>query len=179
MCIRDSSKAEKFYTYAKSGSTTESGEQLEDELKEVIEIIQQTKKYVKTVRIFVLTNGICSANIAPKDKEDDGIIWDYELWDIERVYQQYLIKAGKQKIEIDFERDYNFKLKCLQMPNVSEKVDEYLAILPAWILADIYGNYKQGLLEKNVRTFLQFKAKVNNGIRETIRSQPDLSLIHI
>nr|WP_242692310.1 AIPR family protein [Aridibaculum aurantiacum] len=60
------------------------------------------------------------------------------------------------------------------MENVSDKVDEYLAILPALILADIYGQYKQGLLEKNVRTFLQFKAKVNNGIRETIRTQPDM-----
>jgi hypothetical protein len=110
----------------------------------------------------------------PKDKEEDGIIWDFELWDIERVYQQYLIKAGKQKIEIDFEKDYSYKLKCLQMDNVSDKVDEYIAIIPAQILADIYGQYKQGLLEKNIRTFLHFKTKVNNGIRETIRTEPDM-----
>jgi len=60
------------------------------------------------------------------------------------------------------------------MDNVSDKVDEYIAILPAQILADIYGQYKQGLLEKNIRTFLHFKAKVNNGIRETIRTEPDM-----
>ncbi len=167
-------KAEKFYAFAINENLEVTDEQNFEELKDAVDIIKLTKKDVKTVRIFVLTNGICSANLAPKDKDANGIIWDYELWDIERVYQQYLIKAGKQKIEIDFEIDYNFKLKCLQMPNVSEKVDEYLAILPALILADIYGKYKQGLLEKNVRTFLQFKAKVNNGIRETIRSQPDM-----
>jgi hypothetical protein len=96
------------------------------------------------------------------------------LWDIERGYQQYLIKAGKQKIEVDFESTYQYKLKCLQMESVSEKVDEYLAILPASILADIYGKHKQALLEKNIRNFLHFKTKVNNGIRDTIRNEPDM-----
>ena len=168
------SKAEKFYDSVRTGSLQEKIDSPSEQLSDFISIVQQIKGSTKNVRVFVLTNGLCSAHIAPKDKEEDGIIWDYELWDIERVYQQYLIKAGKQKIEIDFERDYNFKLKCLQMDNVSEKVDEYLTILPATILAEIYGRYKQGLLEKNVRTFLQFKAKVNNGIRETIRLQPDM-----
>lgn len=167
-------KAEKFFNSARSGVISEKIEQPNELLSEFIGIIQHTKSYVKNVRVFVLTNGLCSAHIVPKDKEEDGIIWDFELWDIERVYQQYLIKAGKQKIEIDFEKDYSFKLKCLQMDNVSDKVDEYLAILPARILADIYGQYKQGLLEKNIRTFLHFKAKVNNGIRETIRTEPDM-----
>jgi len=167
-------KAENFFNSARSSTITEKIEQSNELLNDIIGLIKQTKSFVKNVRVFVLTNGLCSAHIVPKDKEDAGIIWDFELWDIERVYQQYLIKAGKQKIEIDFEKDYSFKLKCLQMDNVSNKVDEYIAILPAQILADIYGQYKQGLLEKNIRTFLHFKAKVNNGIRETIRTEPDM-----
>jgi hypothetical protein len=60
------------------------------------------------------------------------------------------------------------------MDQVSDKVDAYLAIMPGKILASIYDKYRQGLLEKNVRTFLQFKAKVNQGIRETIRKEPDM-----
>ncbi|HEV7346870.1 AIPR family protein [Telluribacter sp.] len=168
------SKAEKFFIAARDGTISDKIEEPDEHLSDFINIIQQTKTYVRNVRVFVLTNGLCSAHIVPKDKGEDNITWDYELWDIERVYQQYLIKSGKQKIEIDFERDYNFKLKCLQMDNVSDKVDEYLTILPAGILSDIYGQYKQGLLEKNVRTFLQFKTKVNSGIRETIRTQPDM-----
>jgi hypothetical protein len=167
-------KAENFFTTARRGVIAEKIEQNNELLSEFIGIIQHTKSYVRNVRVFVLTNGLCSAHIVPKDKEEDGIIWDFELWDIERVYQQYLIKAGKQKIEIDFEKDYSFKLKCLQMDNVSDKVDEYIAIIPAQILADIYGQYKQGLLEKNIRTFLHFKTKVNNGIRDTIRTEPDM-----
>ncbi|GAB3688493.1 AIPR family protein [Spirosoma flavus] len=167
-------KAEKLFNSARNGNITDKNENNDELLPDFISIVQQTKTYVKNVRIFVLTNGICSAHMVPNDREENGIHWDYELWDIERVYQQYLIQAGKQKIEINFERDYNFRLKCLPMDDVSDKVDVYIAILPAQILADIYGQYRQGLLEKNVRTFLQFKVKVNNGIRETIRNQPDM-----
>lgn len=29
-------------------------------------------------------------------------------------------------------------------------------------------------MEKNVRTFLQFKGKVNKGIRKTLREEPDM-----
>jgi len=60
------------------------------------------------------------------------------------------------------------------MDKVSEKVDVYLAIMPGKVLSLVYERYRQGLLEKNVRTFLQFKAKVNKGIRETIRKAPDM-----
>lgn len=38
-------------------------------------------------------------------------------------------------------------------------------------LAKIYKKYQQVLLEKNVRTFLQFKGKVNKGIRKTLREE--------
>ncbi|MBI5009231.1 MAG: AIPR family protein [Bacteroidia bacterium] len=149
-----------------------------DSIDELIGIINDSKNIIKNARIFVLTNGICSANIVPKDYEDDGYFWDYELWDIERIFQQYLIRSGKQKIEIDFENEYRYQLRCLQMDDVSSNVVDYIAILPATILADMYGRYKQGLLEKNVRTFLQFKAKVNAGIRETIKNTPDLFLAY-
>lgn len=167
-------RAEKLYIAVRNDKIIDENEHSVESLSDFISIVRQTKAYVSNVRVFVLTNGLCSAHIVPENKSVDGIHWDYELWDIERVYQQYLIQAGKQQIEIDFEKDYSFRLKCLPMDNVSDRVDEYLAILPAQILADIYGRYRQGLLEKNVRTFLQFKVKVNHGIRETIRNQPDM-----
>ena len=167
-------KAEKFYSTADSGNLIDKLDNPNEELSDFIEIIRHTKSFVKYVRVFVLTNGLCSADCVPKYKQENDIVWDFQLWDIERIYQQYLIKAGKQKIEIDFEHKYNYKLKFLQMDNVSKKVEEYLTILPAQILADIYGEYKQGLLEKNIRNFLHFKTTVNKGIRETIRTEPDM-----
>ena len=36
----------------------------------------------------------------------------------------------------------------------------------------------QGLLERNVRTFLQARGKVNKGIRATLNSEPDMFLAY-
>ncbi|MES2592197.1 MAG: AIPR family protein [Bacteroidota bacterium] len=168
------SKAENFFWSARDGKLSGKIDESNVTIFDLVQIIEQTKNEVKTVRIFVLSNGQATADIVPEAREEKEIYIDFQLWDIERIYQQHLIRSGKQKIEIDFLNDYNYKLKCLHMDKVSEKVDSYLAIIPGKILAKIYDTYRQGLLEKNVRTFLQFKAKVNQGIRETIRKEPDM-----
>lgn len=167
-------KAENFFWAARDGKLSAKVDESDVTIFDVVQIIEQSKDTVKNLRIFVLTNGQSSINIVPEARDENGIYIDFQLWDIERVYQQYLIRSDKQKIEIDFLNDFNNKLKCLHMDNVSEKVDVFLAIIPGKILAKIYEKYRQGLLEKNVRTFLQFKAKVNQGIRETIRKEPDM-----
>jgi hypothetical protein len=168
------SKAENFFWSAREGKLSSKVDESDTNVFDLVQIIEQTKEAVNTIRIFVFTNGQASADIVPEARDEKGIFLDFQLWDIERVYQQYLIRSGKQKIEIDFLTDFNYKLKCLQMDTISEKVDAYLAIIPGKILAAIYDKYKQGLLEKNVRTFLQFKAKVNQGIRDTILNEPDM-----
>jgi hypothetical protein len=167
-------KAENFFRSAREGRLSAKVDESDINVFDLVQIIEQTKDEVKNARIFVLTNGQASADIIPESKEIKGIYIDFHLWDIERVYQQYLVRAGKQKTEIDFLNDYNYKLKCLQMDKVSEKVDVYLVIMPGEILSAIYAKYRQGLLEKNVRTFLQFKARVNQKIRDTIRKKPDM-----
>jgi hypothetical protein len=172
------SRAENFFWSSREGKLTSKVDESDSTVLDLVQIIEQTKETVKNVRIFVLTNGQASADIVPEAVEKDQLFIDFQLWDIERVYQQYLIRSGKQKIEIDFLNDYNYKLKCLNMDKVSDKVDAYLAIIPGKILAAIYSKYRQGLLEKNVRTFLQFKAKVNQGIRDTIRKEPDMFLAY-
>jgi len=44
--------------------------------------------------------------------------------------------------------------------------------MPAPLLARIYGEYGQHLLERNVRAFLQVKGSVNRGLQKTLREEP-------
>ncbi|HMQ69804.1 MAG TPA: AIPR family protein [Ignavibacteria bacterium] len=171
-------KAENFFWSAREGKLSTKIDESDLTVFDLVQIIEQSKNDVKNVRIFVLTNGQASELKIPAAREENGLYIDFQLWDIERVYLQYLIRSDKQKIEINFLNDYNLKLKCLKMDKVSDNVDVYLIIIPGKILASIYEKYRQGLLEKNVRTFLQFKAKVNKGIRETIKNEPDMFLAY-
>jgi hypothetical protein len=44
--------------------------------------------------------------------------------------------------------------------------------MPGRVLARIYGEHGQRLLERNVRAFLQVKGKVNKGLQQTLREEP-------
>ena len=114
---------------------------------------------------------------AKEDAEDvlDNYLKPFDMVvDMQRVFQQHNIRAGKEKVEIDFPTEYNTELQCLKMSEENPYVDAYMAIIPGTTLAKIYRKYQQILLEKNVRTFLQFKGKVNKGIRKTLREEPDM-----
>lgn len=165
-----------FYREAMDGSLFKNTDVEEtDEIAEVARLVQSTKGNISQLRLYVLTDGLIDPAYAIASVEhDDGFIIEFNVWDIQRVYQQHRIRAGKEKVEIDFPTSYNTELLCLKMNEGNPFVDAYLAIIPGITLAKIYKQYQQVLLEKNVRTFLQFKGKVNQQIRRTLREQPDM-----
>jgi hypothetical protein len=54
--------------------------------------------------------------------------------------------------------------------------DCYLAIIPGEVLAKLYKEYSNELLESNVRAFLGQAGTFNKGIRDTIRTKPQMFL---
>lgn len=147
-----------------------------DEINEVIKLVQSSLGNIKQLRIYVITDGLTPPDYEPPYVEDEeaGLIRVFAVWDMQRIYQQDNIRNGKEKVEIDFPTNYDTDLQCLKMSDDNPRVDAYLAIIRGSTLAKIYKRYQQGLLEKNVRTFLQFKGKVNKGIRKTLREQPEM-----
>lgn len=164
----------RFYNECLDGTIEKSNVEKNDEIMEVVELIKSTKGKIDTLRLYVLTTGLNDTFEPYNDEIDDGYIYSQNVWDMQRVYQQYKIRSGKEKVEIDFPAVYNTELQCLKMNNGNPDVDAYLAIIPGVTLAKIYNTYQQTLLEKNVRTFLQFKSKVNRNIRTTLKETPDM-----
>lgn len=147
-----------------------------DEICEVARLVQSTKGNISQLRLYIITDGMTDPTAVPDPEEDaeGDFVIEYNVWDIQRIFQQHNIRAGKEKVEVDFPTDYNTELQCLKMSDENEFVDAYMAIIPGITLAKIYKRYQQVLLEKNVRTFLQFKGKVNKGIRKTLREEPEM-----
>lgn len=147
-----------------------------DEIVEVAKLVQSTKGNITQLRLYVITDGLTDPTGVPEpvESEDGDFIIEYNVWDMQRIFQQHKIRSGKEKVEIDFPTEYNTELQCIRMSDENPFVDAYIAIIPGITLAKIYKKYQQVLLEKNVRTFLQFKGKVNKGIRKTLRDEPDM-----
>ena len=58
------------------------------------------------------------------------------------------------------------------MPANVTEYQSHLAIVPGELLFRLYDTYDARLLERNVRSFLQAKGKVNRGIRDTLKNEP-------
>jgi hypothetical protein len=128
------------------------------------------------VRILVVTDGIVKSVPLPDD-DLDGISLGYQVWDIERVYRCATSGSKREPILIDF-TDFGGPIPCLELLNGGDRYKTYLAIVPGSTLAAIYERWGTRLLEKNVRSFLQARGKVNQGIRNTILKEPEMFLTY-
>ncbi len=160
------------------------------EVQDAINIVREAKGKVNVIRFYLLTDGaVSSNNIYTHTEDEDGVIYEYHIWDIASIYRQDQIKQGNGKIEIDFENDIKYyvtnqnsqikeqispKIQCLKVEDDNPCVDTYLAIISGDVLAKIYNQYRTLLLEKNVRAFLRNKSKVNQRIMTTIKKTPEM-----
>ncbi len=138
--------------------------------------LHQSKDEIKKVRVCALTNGMVKP-IALKNITIGGAEMSFSLWDIDRLYR--CITSGKMRetIEIDFEEKFHSTIPCIEN-TTSDKYSVYLAIINGRVLAALYEEYRDRLLEKNVRSFLQVKGGVNKGIRDSLRDEPDMFLAY-
>lgn len=136
----------------------------------------QNRSNIKTVRICALTNGLVKP-IPFKNITIGGAEVSFNIWDIDRLYR--CVSSGKMRetIEIDFEEKFQVTIPCIEN-STSEKYSVYLAIINGELLAALYDEFRDRLLEKNVRSFLQVKGGVNKGIRDTLRDEPDMFLAY-
>lgn len=138
--------------------------------------LHQNKDVIKTVRICALTNGLVKP-IDFKNISIGGAEISFSIWDIDRLYRCVTSGKMRETIEIDFQEIYSLTIPCIE--NISsKKYSVYLAIISGELLADLYDKYRDRLLEKNVRSFLQVKGAVNKGIRDTLRDESDMFLAY-
>lgn len=136
----------------------------------------QNKSNIKNVRICALTNGLVKP-IVLKNISISGAEVSFTLWDIDRLYRCVTSGKMRETIEIDFEEKFQTTIPCIEN-STSDKYSVYLAIINGDLLAALYEEFRDRLLEKNVRSFLQVKGGVNKGIRDTLRDEPDMFLAY-
>ena len=134
------------------------------------------KDDIKTVRICALTNGLVKP-INFKNINIGNTEVSFSIWDIDRLYRCVMSGKMRETIIIDFQEKFDSTIPCIE--NVtSDKYSVYLAIISGELLAGLYDEFRDRLLEKNVRSFLQVRGSVNKGIRNTLRDEPDMFLAY-
>jgi hypothetical protein len=133
--------------------------------------IHANRELITRGRFFFLTDGLA----APTDRKNavvNGVQFTFHVWDIERLYRIETSGAEREKIDVWFERDFGDHVPCICTTEASAEYATYLGFFPATLLVSIYERYGARLLERNVRSFLQARGKINRGIRSTILNEP-------
>lgn len=146
------------------------------ELYHLIGTIGKQGKEFDRINVYFLINGFSNHEKEKIEIADADVF--VHTWDVGRLFKINESNSVHEPIEIEFS---NFTqdgkgLQCLQVPSIDELYDCYLAIVPGEILAKLYKEYSNELLESNVRAFLGQAGKFNKGIRDTIRTKPQMFL---
>ena len=146
------------------------------ELYHLIETIGKQGKDFDRINVYFLINGFSNHEKEKIEVADADIF--VHTWDVARLFKINESNSVHEPIEIEFESftEDGKGLQCLQVPGIDEMYDCYLAIVPGEILAKLYKEFSNELLESNVRAFLGQAGKFNKGIRDTIRNKPQMFL---
>jgi hypothetical protein len=139
--------------------------------------IYQVRNDLTQVRLCVITDGRTTVETLPQDTIGDLNI-TMSLWDIVRLHR--LSTSGRERgsISVDFQQRFGKPMPCLQAETRQQGYRAFLTLLPGAVLRDIYTDFGARLLERNVRSFLQARGKVNRGIRDTIAKEPERFLAY-
>ncbi len=130
---------------------------------------------IKKINFILISTAELSkrANALP-DESINSYSCFFDVWDLSRI--QRLEESGKSRedIIVDFTDIDRSGIPCLPAFTGNETYESYLLAVPGSLIANLYDKYGERLLEQNVRTFLQFRGKVNKGIRNTIQNEPEM-----
>jgi hypothetical protein len=107
-------------------------------------------------------------------KENKKIIIEKKIIDLNYLYNVSISNGNEYSLIVDFEKDLGRKIEVLKAAD-EDNFETYLCVIPATGIASLYKNAGgTRILEKNVRSFLQFaKGSVNSGMKSTILKAPE------
>lgn len=142
------------------------------------EFINSHMKDIDTLNIILITNDEAVQYI-PADSKSGKVKVKYDVWDIERLYQ--LVYSGsymERQLVIKLQKNYGESLPLIKVKDDNDVYDCYIGVISGKLLARIYNDKGQDLIQKNVRSFLQVTGKVNKGIKTSLTKEPEMFMAY-
>ena len=106
-----------------------------------------------------------------RQRQKKNLLIKKRVIDLNFLYNVVISQGSREALTVNFEKTFGEPLYAIKAAD-EDYFESYLCVLPATVISRLYKEHSTRLLEKNVRSFLQFRG-VNKGIRETIRKEPE------
>ena len=138
----------------------------------LVMIIKEIYSDLEQIRIYVFTDKKAKTRQF-KHREIAGKTIKLEVMDIERLYNHWQAGRPRDELIINFDEVSGGALPCIWVENDMEEYNYAMTAVPGETLRFMYEKYGARILEANVRSFLSQTGKVNKGIRDTLRNDPE------
>lgn len=147
-----------------------------DETNEAYSLVVSIKNYfsgLDKIRIYVVTDRrlLGKGEFVPIVHKGKSI--QLEVMDIQRIYNHLQSNRPRDEVVVNFEDVSGGALPCVWVPGEDGEYDYALTAIPGEALRSIYDKYGARVLEANVRSFLSAMGKINKGIRDSLRNEPE------
>lgn len=138
-------------------------------------LIADRSGFIRKVNFLLVSERTLSDRIQSLDDDEvAGKLATYHVWDVSRLQRQRSSRGFKEALDLDFTQMFGRGISCLPAHLGSETYQSFLVVMPGEILSALYERFGARLLEQNVRCFLQHRGNVNQGIRTTILTEPQM-----
>ncbi len=147
-----------------------------DETNEAYPLVISIKNYfsgLDKIRIYVVTDRRLVSKSDFKPIVYKGKTIQLEVMDIQRIYNHLQANRPRDEVLVNFEDLSGTSLPCVWVPGEDNEYDYALTVIPGEALRSIYDKYGARVLEANVRSFLSATGKINKGIRDSLRNEPE------
>ena len=138
-----------------------------------ITIRNRYKDGFSSIQFYFLTNKRIPEKVKLPNFDELSMPHEIELLGLEDITQLRSPGYSLDSINIDFLAQFGEGISCLPASASQKGIRIFSAFLPGNILGGIYSTFGPRLLELNVRSFLQATGKVNKGIKQTIKQEPE------
>ncbi len=143
-----------------------------NEAYNLAQTIQTIYPGLEQIRVYVLTDRVAKAkNFKPRDERGKTI--KLEVVDIQRLYRHWSEGRPRDELVVNFDEICGSPLPSVFVLGDGSDYDCVLTAIPGEALRFVYEKFGARLLEANVRSFLSVTGKVNRGIRDTLREDPE------
>lgn len=135
--------------------------------------VQEYLEVALKVRVVMFSDRVLSKRVRSLSLENVlGCEGSLEVWDLERLMGLERSGAEYEEFTVDLSK-YGEGIRALPANVSADGISTYLAVMPGALLSKVYDEFGQRLLESNVRTFLDFKAGTNRGMRKSLLGEPE------
>ncbi len=162
------------------GSISSDAARAWDESHEAHQLSQAVFEYssegLTKTRIYLVSDRISGRALGTVPEYSVGLMpVEAQIWDMGRLARADMSDRGREQLQIDFPEEFGRGIPSLAAGlDLASNYQSYMCVMPGDVLATLYDRFGGRILEQNVRAFLGDTRKVNKGIRETIKTSPEM-----